>query len=62
MGSGSSARTELVLAPVNEPILDFELPCGTLYETATDVRSGIRWYTANGKLAKRFVTQDMEGT
>lgn len=55
-------QTGLVLAPVNEPILDFDLPCGTLYETATDVRSGIRWYTADGKLAKRFVTQDMEGT
>jgi hypothetical protein len=55
-------HTELVLTPVNEPILDFEPPCGTLYETATDVRSGIRWYNSDGMLVTRSVTQDMEGT
>jgi hypothetical protein len=39
-------HTELVLTPVNEPILDFEPPCGTLYETATDVRVGSAGTTA----------------
>jgi len=39
----------------------FDLPCGTVYETLTDLRRGIRWYAA-GKLVKRFVSQDAEGT
>ena len=44
-------HTALEFAPVNEPILDIELPCGTMYWTGTDVRSGIRWYNADdGKL------------
>jgi hypothetical protein len=48
-------HTALEFAPVNEPILDIELPCGTMYWTGTDVRSGIRWYNADdGKLVKRF--------
>lgn len=53
-------HTSLVLTPVNEPVA--ELPCGTVYETSTDVRRGIRWYNSDGKLVKRFVTQDLEGT
>jgi hypothetical protein len=44
---------------VNEPI--FDLSCGTVYETNNDVREGIRWYL-DGKLVKRFVSQNAEGT
>jgi hypothetical protein len=51
----------LEFTPVNEPILDIELPCGTMYWTGTDVRSGIRWYNADDrKLVKRFVTRDTD--
>jgi hypothetical protein len=62
-GAWIICHTSLVFAPVNEPILDFQLPCGTLYETASDVRQGIRWYdSSTGRLMTRFVTQDFEGT
>jgi hypothetical protein len=62
-GAWIICHTSLVLGPVNEPILDFQLPCGTLYETASDVRRGIRWYdSSTGKLLKRFVSQDFQGT
>jgi hypothetical protein len=62
-GAWIICHTSLEFHPVNEPILDFQLPCGTLYETADDVRRGIRWYDSNtGKLLKRFVSQDFEGT
>jgi hypothetical protein len=62
-GAWIICHTSLEFHPVNEPILDFQLPCGTLYETANDVRRGIRWYDSNtGKLLKRFVSQDFEGT
>jgi hypothetical protein len=44
----------------NEPFLD--LPCGTTYLTASDHREGIRWYSAEGLLLRRFFTQDAEGT
>jgi hypothetical protein len=39
-------------------------PDGTLPldETSHDVRSGIRFYNAEGLLVKRFATQDVEGT
>jgi hypothetical protein len=54
-------QTALEFTPVNEPILDIELPCGTMYWTGTDARSGIRWYNADDrKLVKRFVTQDVD--
>ena len=39
----------------------FDLPCGTVYETIFDLREGIRWYL-DGKLVKRFVSQNAEGT
>ena len=59
-GQSIICHTSLVLTPVNEPVA--ELPCGTVYETSNDVRRGIRWYNSDGKLVKRFVTQDLEGT
>jgi hypothetical protein len=50
-------QTSLSFTPVNEPILDIALPCGTMYWTGTDARSGIRWYNAaDRKLVKRFVS------
>ena len=62
-GAWIICHTSLVFTPVNEPILDLQLPCGTIYETATDVRRGIRWYdSSTGRLVTRFVTQDLEGT
>jgi hypothetical protein len=39
----------------------FPLPCGIVYETAQDVRRGIRWY-ADGRLTRRFVFQDASGS
>jgi hypothetical protein len=54
-------QTGLSFTPVNEPILDIELPCGTMYWTGSDVRSGIRWYNADDrKLVKRFATRDTD--
>jgi hypothetical protein len=50
-------QTSLNFTPVNEPILDIALPCGTMYWTGTDARSGIRWYNADDrKLVKRFIS------
>lgn len=59
-GQSIICQTSLVGDLVNEPI--FELPCGQVYETSHDARSGIRFYNANGLLEKRFVTQDVDGT
>jgi hypothetical protein len=54
----TTASTDLV----NEPITDFGLPCGTIYETSTDVRYGIRWYdAADSVIRKRHVRQDVAG-
>jgi hypothetical protein len=53
-------HTGLRFELVNEPV--FDLPCGTVYETSVDVRRGIRWYNAEGKLTTRFVSQDVEGS
>lgn len=52
--------TGLELTPLNEPI-PLLAPCGTVYETSRDQRFGTRWYQ-DGKLVKRFVRQDLEGT
>jgi hypothetical protein len=54
-------HTSVSFAPLNEPSGDV-LPCGPVYQTGTDERRGIRWYTSEGLLAKRFVTQDQEFT
>jgi hypothetical protein len=54
-------HTLLELPDANAPI--FDLPCGTVYETASDVRHGIRWYDASDSvLVKRHVTDDADGT
>jgi hypothetical protein len=45
---------------VNEPV--FELECGTVYETSTVHREGIRWYSSEGLLLRRFVTEDAQGS
>jgi hypothetical protein len=58
-GPWTICQTTFLEEHVNEPI--FDLPCGTLYETIYDLREGIRWYL-DGKLVKRFVSQNAEGT
>ena len=45
---------------VNAPV--FELSCGTVYETSDVHREGIRRYSAEGLLLRRFVTEDVQGT
>jgi hypothetical protein len=46
---------------VNEPISDFDLPCGTIYETSHYHGAGTRWYVA--RLAvKRHVGASLDGT
>ena len=60
-GPWTICQTTFLVDVVNEPIPDFDLPCGTLYETIYDLREGIRWYL-DGKLVKRFVSQNAEGT
>ena len=54
-------QTSFVEDLVNEPT-GIVLPCGELYDTSHDVRSGIRFYNAEGLLVKRFVTQASDGT
>jgi hypothetical protein len=50
--------TSFEVHTVNEPILDFDLPCGTIYETIDDVRRGIRWYDVDDlTIVKRLVFQ-----
>jgi hypothetical protein len=38
------ADTFVEKAAVNEPIMDFDLPCGTIYETSHSHGDGTRWY------------------
>jgi hypothetical protein len=46
---------------VNEPITDFDLPCGTIYETSHYRGDGTRWYV--DRLAvRRHVAASLEGT
>jgi hypothetical protein len=60
-GPWTICQTTFLVDVVNEPILFLDLPCGTVYETISDLREGIRWYL-DGKLVKRFVSQNAEGT
>jgi hypothetical protein len=46
---------------VNDPIPDFDLPCGTIYETSHYRGDGTRWYV--DRLAvRRHVAASLEGT
>src|SRR5436190_16206626 len=46
---------------VNDPIPDFDLPCGTIYETSHYHGAGIRWYV-DKLVVKRQVVADLQGT
>jgi hypothetical protein len=59
-GRQTICRTVFNVFLTNEPILD--VPCGTVYETSSDLRVGIRWYDEDGKLVRRHVFADLEGT
>jgi hypothetical protein len=52
-------HTSLAFFPTNQPL--FDISCGTIYETAADVRTGIRWYE-NGRIARRHVSGHYDGT
>jgi len=53
-------HTTLPITHLNDPVAD--LPCGTVYETSSDMRHGIRWYDASDSmLVKRHVRQDVDG-
>jgi hypothetical protein len=58
-GTYTICQTTLNFTSLNDPI--FDLPCGTLYETSTDDRQGIRWYV-DGLLVKRRVVAHLRGT
>jgi hypothetical protein len=53
--------TFLVEEVVNEPIADFDLPCGTIYETSHYRGDGTRWYV-DGKVVRRHVAASLDGT
>ena len=53
--------TFLVEEVVNEPIADFDLPCGTIYETSHFRGDGTRWYV-DGKVVRRHVAASLDGT
>jgi hypothetical protein len=59
-GPWTICHTEVSAATVNEPVLD--LTCGTVYETGTDIRQGIRWYNDENKLVKRVYTRTADAT
>ncbi len=46
---------------VNEPILDFDLPCGTIYETSHYHGAGTRWYV-DRLVVRRHVAASLDGT
>ena len=46
---------------VNEPIADFDLPCGTIYETSHYHGDGTRWYV-DRLVVKRHVAASLDGT
>jgi hypothetical protein len=60
VGGGTICHTQLSFPSLNEPVLD--LPCGTVYQTGTDVRLGIRWYDDDKKLVKRLYTLTADAT
>ena len=46
---------------VNEPIADFDLPCGTIYETSHYHGAGTRWYV-DRLVVRRHVAASLNGT
>ena len=58
---GAAVRCDTVFDASVQAEPAFELPCGQVYETSTDVRRGIRWYV-DGRLDRRFVFQDAQGS
>jgi hypothetical protein len=52
-------QTAVSFPSEGEPL--FDVACGTVYQTGTDDRTGIRWY-ADGKLAERHYTAHADGT
>ena len=46
---------------VNEPIPDFDLPCGTIYETSHYRGDGTRWYV-NRLVVRRHVAASLDGS
>jgi hypothetical protein len=46
---------------VNEPIVDFDLPCGTIYETSDYHGAGTRWYV-DRLVVRRHVAARIDGT
>ena len=59
VGAGVVCHTTFDASHENEPA--FELPCGLLFESAQDVRRGIRWYV-DGSLTRRAVFQNASGS
>lgn len=57
-GPWTICRSETTFELANEPA--FELTCGTVYQTSTDVRSVTRWY-ADNNLVTRHVYQRAQG-
>jgi hypothetical protein len=45
----------------NQPIADFDLPCGTIYETSHYHGAGTRWYEQR-LVVKRHVAANLDGT
>jgi hypothetical protein len=58
-GSWTICHTVFLEDIANEP--SFELPCGTVYATSHDDRTGLRWY-ADGLLVKRQVFSHPTGS
>ena len=40
----------------------FDLSCGTIYETSTGHNEGLRRYSSDGYLLRRFVTEEFQGS
>ena len=58
-GTRVICRTTLDSSVTDEPV--FSLPCGQVYETADDLRRGLRWYEG-GQLVRRSVFQHASGS
>jgi hypothetical protein len=46
---------------VNQPIADFDLPCGTIYETSYYRGDGTRWYV-DRLVVQRHIAASLDGT